>query len=142
MILYLDTSSLAKLYVYEAFSDDVRALVEAAQVVTTSRVAYPEMRAALARRRRDRTLRPRDFAEARRAFEAEWSSYLVLEVTAAICQDAGDLAERYGLRGFDGIHLASFADVARGAAGAEVRFSSFDTRLNRAARLLTRARRA
>ena len=52
MTLYLDTSSLVKLYVEEIGSDDVRELVAEAVVVSTSIVAYPETRAALARLRR------------------------------------------------------------------------------------------
>lgn len=71
MILYLDTSSLVKVYIAEAGSDEVQALVASAAVVTTSRIAYPEMRAALARRRRERTLRLKDFIMAKRAFSVE-----------------------------------------------------------------------
>jgi uncharacterized protein len=64
--LYLDTSSLVKLYVAEAGSEDVRAQVHRATVVATSMIAYPETRAALARRRRERALRPAAFAAAKR----------------------------------------------------------------------------
>ena len=48
MILYLDTSSLVRLYVDESGSADVRRLVEQAEIVAASVVAYPEARAALA----------------------------------------------------------------------------------------------
>jgi len=51
---------------------------------------------------------------------------------------AGDLAERYSLRGFDSIHLASFAEVARRAGPMQTQFSSFDDRLNDAAGRLAR----
>ena len=139
MILYLDTSSLAKIYVSESGSDGVRALVADAALVATSRVAYPELRAALARRRREGTLRPSAFIAAKEAFEEDWARYLAVDVTAAICRDAGDLAERYRVRGFDSLHLASFASIVRGAEGIETRFSSFDDRLNRASRGLVRA---
>ena len=139
MILYLDTSSLVKVYIAEAGSGDVRALVAAATVVATSRIAYPEVRAALARRRLERTLRPADFTAAKRAFEADWPRYVAVDVTAAICQEAGELSERYGLRGFDSVHLASFGEVVRGLGSAAARFSSFDERLNRAASRLRRA---
>jgi len=137
VILYVDTSSLVKAYITEAGSDEVRALVKHSSVVTTSLIAYPEVRAAFARRRQDRTLRPADFARVKRDFEADWLTYVTLEVTAAICQEAGDLAERYRLRGFDSIHLASYAETVRGAGG-DARFSSFDDRLNRAATALRR----
>jgi hypothetical protein len=74
--LYLDTSSLVKLYVAEPGSDAVRKLVDAAAVVATSSVAYTETRAALARRRRERALRPAAFASARKTFQAEWPERL------------------------------------------------------------------
>jgi hypothetical protein len=43
------------------------------------------------------------------------------------------------LRGFDSVHLASYLEVARRAGAVETRFSSYDDRLNRAARLAARA---
>lgn len=42
MILYLDTSSLVKLYVEEEYSDMVKEWVREAETVSTCRVAYPE----------------------------------------------------------------------------------------------------
>ena len=137
MTLYLDTSSLVKLYVSEPGSDDVRDLVADADVVATSAIAYPEARAALARRRRERALSPATFAGAKRAFEADWSRYLAIDVTMAVCVRAGDLAERYRLRGYDSVHLASYLELV-GRADA-VRFSSFDKYLNLAARKAARA---
>jgi predicted nucleic acid-binding protein len=139
VILYLDTSSLVKLYVEEEGSDDVQALVDDATLIATSHVAYPEARAALARRRRERALSPRSFTAAKRAFETDWIRYVAIEVQGSLCREAGDLAERYRLRGFDSVHLASFAEMLRGLQGrADVRFSSFDDRLNQAARQLSR----
>lgn len=140
MTLYLDTSSLIKLYVAESGADVVLGLVERAAVVVTSVVAYAETRAALARLRRERALSPSMFAAATREFEQDWPAYLALDVTASISRAAGNLAERYRLRGYDSIHLASFAEVARRAGIGETRFSSFDDRLNRAARALARPR--
>ena len=42
MILYLDTSSLVKIFVEEDGSQEVRELVDQAAWVSTSVVAYPE----------------------------------------------------------------------------------------------------
>ena len=109
MTLYLDTSSLVKLYVAEPGSDVVRRLVAAASVVATSTIAYTETRAALARRRRERALRPKAFVSAKKAFEAEWPKYFTIEVTSALCRQAGEFAERYRLRAYDSVHLATFA---------------------------------
>jgi predicted nucleic acid-binding protein len=139
--LYLDTSSLVKLYVSEAGSDIVRQLVGGATVVATSVVAYAETRAALARLRRERGLTMSKFASAKRDFEEQWSTYLALEANDSLCRTAGALAEKYALRGFDSIHLASFAEVARRAGTDDTKFSSFDERLNHAAKQLMRTLR-
>jgi predicted nucleic acid-binding protein len=139
--LYLDTSSLVKLYVDEPGSDDVRELVRRASVVATSCIAYTEARAALARRRRERILSAPESAAAKRALEADWPAFLAIDVTPTLCREAGDLAERYRLRAYDSVHLAAFAELARSAGAQMTRFSSFDELLNRAARSLTRALR-
>jgi len=136
--LYLDTSSLVKLYVAEPGSEAVRKLVDAATVVVTSSIAYTETRAALARRRREHALRPAAFVSAKKTFESEWPKYFTVEVTSALCRQAGEFAERYRLRAYDSVHLAAFAEVAREAGVPETRFSSFNNALNRAARSLAR----
>lgn len=138
MTLYLDTSSLVKLYVAEPHSDAVRTLVDDATVVATSSIAYTETRAALARRHRARGLRPAAFASARKAFELDWPKYFTVDVTSVLCREAGEFAERYRLRAYDSVHLAAFAEVAREAGVRDTRFSSFDEALNRAARSLGR----
>lgn len=66
MICYLDTSALVKLYVHEQGSETVRKLVDAASVVATSKVAYPEARAALARGFREGLLAEKDYRVPRR----------------------------------------------------------------------------
>ena len=94
MTLYLDTSSLVKLYVAEPGSDQVRAQVDRATIVATSMIAYPEARAAFARRRRERALRPAAFATAKRRFDEDWPKYVAVQVTETLCRDAGHLAEQ------------------------------------------------
>lgn len=133
MTLYLDTSSLVKLYVAEAGSDDVRRLVGEANVVATSVVAYAEMRSALARLRREGVLTAAKLTGAKREFYEQWPAYLALEATDALCRAAGEFAEKYRLRGLDSIHLASFEEIARRAGPRDTQFSSFDDRLNQSA---------
>jgi len=143
--LYLDTSSLVKLYVTESGSEVVRQLVGDSSVVATSVVAYAETRAALARLRREGMLTAAKLKSAKREFDEQWPTYLRLEATDSLCRAAGELVEKYSLRGFDSIHLASFAEVSRRAGTDDTRFSSFDGRLNQAAekvkRTLARSRK-
>lgn len=133
MILYLDTSSLIKLYVAEEESAAVRTLVAGASVVATCVLAYPEARSALARLRREGVLTPAEQARAKADLEQDWGGFLALPVDA-IWRRAGDLADRHGLRGADSIHLASYLSLIGREAGLPVQFSSFDERLNAAAR--------
>ena len=138
MTVYLDTSSAIKLFVAEDGSDDVRELVRGATVVATSAVTYAEARAALARLKREGALTAARLKSARRELDAQWPSFVSIVATNALCRAAGDLAEQYALRGFDSIQLASFAEVARRAGPRQTQFSSFDDRLNNAARKLAR----
>jgi len=137
--LYLDTSSLVKLYVAESGSDLVRQLVDKARAVCTSLVTYPETRATFARLRLEGRLTEAEFTFTKHEFDAEWPTYVTVGVTGSLCREAGELAERFGLRGFDGIHLASFAEIARDAGIHETSFSTFDERLDKAARRLARS---
>ena len=135
MILYLDTSSLVKLYVEEEDSDAVRLLVDQAAVVTTSVVAYPEARSALARLRREDRLTDEEYGELKQDLERDWSSFLTLHVSERIWRHAGELTEIHALRGFDSIHLASYLELAHLDLSQPVRFSSFDDRLRESVRV-------
>ena len=128
MILYLDTSSLVKLYVEETASADVKGLVGAAEVTGTSLIAYAEARAAFSRRFRENAFSHRDYNRLRSRFESDWKNYLSIHVTREIVGMAGDLAEKHSLRGFDAIHLAS-AVTLREKLASDVTFSCFDMRL-------------
>ncbi len=131
MILYLDTSSLLKLYLEEDHSDLVRDWASRAAVLFTSRVGYPEVMAALARRWRTGDLSDEGFQSLRQAVAADWDQFTAIDIDEAA---AAELAVRLGLRGFDAIHLAAAVEIVAGSGVATAFFSSFDKQLNRAAR--------
>lgn len=130
MILYLDTSSLLKLFLEEADSDVVHGWADQAEVLATSRVAYPEAMAALGRRWREKDLDDETFGVIREAVAKQWEDFSVLDLNE---KSAGSLAIEHGLRGFDAVHLAAALDLRSSAGTAQMSFSSFDTRLNKAA---------
>ena len=136
MTLYLDTSSLMKLYVDESDGDRIQALVGAADVVVTSALAYSEARATLARRRRERLMTASEAASARDRLDADWARFVVVACGHELARAAGHLADRHGLRGADAVHLASFEDLLARCPDDDIRFSSADARLNRAAKRL------
>ncbi|HBG92098.1 MAG: hypothetical protein A3J81_00250 [Nitrospirae bacterium RIFOXYB2_FULL_43_5] len=132
MIVYLDTSSLVKLYVEEAGSAIVRDVTQKASVIATSKIAYAEARAAFARKQRDDGFSITALRKIVEDLNRDWESYFIIEVTDGIIRAAGDIAEKYLLRGFDSIHLASAVNL-KGKIMGEVFFSSTDSKLNRAA---------
>lgn len=139
MIVYLDTSSLVKLYVDEAGSDEVQALADQAEMIATSVLAYPEARSAFARLRREGLVDEEESSQLKADLDRDWPRYLALEVSEEIWRRAGDLSEQHGLRAFDGLHLASFLSLAAADLGMPIRFSSFDERLDAAAAPRTRS---
>lgn len=130
MILYLDTSSLVKLYVAEAHSDLVRRWTEEAEIVATCRVAYPEMISALNRRYRAGDLGRKDYERILAAFAGEWRRFAAMDFDEIA---AGHLAAVHGLRGVDAVHLSACKLLQSAEDAPAVAFSSFDEKLNNAA---------
>ncbi len=135
MTVYLDTSDLIKLYVEEEGSERIRQLVNGADVVVSSVLAYPEARATLARRRREQLLTRAELTTVVAQLDADWPRLVVIPFGDDLAREAGRLADKHGLRGGDAAHLASFASVLVRSED-DVSFSSADTRLSRAARSL------
>lgn len=140
MILYLDTSSLVKLYIEETGSAEVRRLVEDAAVVATSVVAFAEARSAFARLGREGALTEEQLTRVRGGFTRDWDSFLKVRVLKRVYESAGDLAEEHALRGFDALHLASFLEILSQSQDEKVEFSAFDGQLNAAAAAVRAAR--
>lgn len=130
MILYLDTSSLVKLYVEEAHSEAVRQWVAETEVVATCRVAYPEALSAFSRRMRKGDLAEKDYHALVRNFMDEWQLYAALDFDEL---EAGRLVTTHGLRGFDAVHLAAAKILQNSGNHISLAFSSFDSLLNKAA---------
>lgn len=131
MILYLDSSSLVKLYVPEEGSEDVIRWAEAADDMMTSIVALPEVMSALMRRRNSGTLAQQTFEAAREDLGRDWPTFPHVMVDELL---AADLVARHGVRGFDAIHLAAALSVDADTDSAELAFVSFDTKQRAAAR--------
>ncbi len=106
-VIYFDSSALVKLLVEETGSDLAAELWDGCDAAVSSRLAYPEVKAALAAAGRNHDLGPADRAAAEDAWEEYWSATRPVELTRAVEQNAGQLAARHALRGADAVHLAS-----------------------------------
>ena len=97
MILYLDTSSLLKLYVVESGTGEVQSRVEGADVVATSIIAYPEAHAALARRHREGALTRTEFRTVLERFRDSWVRFLALLLLPPLPVKAGGFGHQASL---------------------------------------------
>lgn len=131
---YLDSSAVVKLIVDEPGSDGLW-LAVGGLTVASCRITFAEVRAAIARRERESPTTASLWQAAREQLPALWQSMQVLDVTQALVERAGELAEAFGLRGYDAVQLAAADGMSR-VVGPPLRFHSFDRRLNRAARVL------
>ncbi len=125
MIVYFDSSAFVKLLVEEGGSDVAATLWDGCDAAVSSRLAYPEVRAALAAAQRAGRLGPDDLRRAEAAWEQFWAATRAVELTAAVSAHAGELAAEHSLGGADAVHLASLFAV-----GAEqTLFAVWDQRL-------------
>ena len=132
MILYLDTSDLVKLYVQEKNSEKTRGLVKSCEVITTSIISYVEARAAFARKLREEGIKDKTYRQIIADLDSDWENYFVLNLSEDIAKSAGNLSEKYGLRAYDALHLASALFLKKSSSLTLV-FSCSDNRLKNAA---------
>jgi len=140
--LYLDTSALMKLFVQEDGSAQVRALAKGgggAAVLLVSRLGYTEASVSLARMVHLGRILAADLPHHLGILERYWEeSIQEVELSEDVLRDACQLAQRFPLRTYDAIHLASAREAKRLLSwfDGEVRFLAFDAGLVRAARAL------
>jgi predicted nucleic acid-binding protein len=106
-LVYFDSSAFVKLVVDEEGSDLAAALWDGCDAPLSSRLAYPEVRAALAAAARDHRIGTRSLQIAQRDWEMFWSATQAIELTTKVERQAGELADRHALGGADALHLAS-----------------------------------
>ncbi|HSL60090.1 MAG TPA: type II toxin-antitoxin system VapC family toxin [Acidimicrobiales bacterium] len=106
-LVYFDSSALVKLVLDESGSELVAMLWNACDAALSSRLAHPEVCAALAAAGRNHDLTTSEVAAAAADWEVFWSSMRPVELTADVERTAGELAGSHQLRGADAVHLAS-----------------------------------
>lgn len=77
----------------------------------SSILVYPEGRAALAAARRVGRLGKVAHAKALMAFEELYADLVTIGVDQELARNAGEHAERLGLRGYDAVHLATALEL-------------------------------
>jgi len=109
-IYFLDTSALAKRYVTEIGSNWVKTLTDPAleNKIILSRITWVELISAFARLQREGKVDPNDVKTNIQAFRYDWETqYQVVEVNEELIENAGNLVQKYPLRAYDSVQLAS-----------------------------------
>lgn len=129
MIVYFDTSALVKRYLRETDSEMVIELLNGPDHLFGSNViAQVEMSAAFQKAVRMNIASSAMATEIWGDFLEHWQVFARLRVTASTIEKATDIAWKYGLRGYDSLHLAA-ALLWQEMLGARVTFAVFDRNL-------------
>lgn len=132
MILYLDTSALAKRYIREAQTATVTQWIEQADLFGTSLITRAEMSAVIGRAYRMQAIGAARAELILIGFRKRWPSYIRLPLTEGTVTRADKLAWEYDLRGYDAVHLAS-AVLWQEALEERVTLATYDRQLWEAA---------
>lgn len=106
-LVYFDSSALVKLLAEEEGSDLAAQLWDGCDAAIASRLAYPEVRAALAAAARNHDITDAELNAAEQDWDRYWAATRPVELTPAVERHAGQLARAHALRGADAVHLAS-----------------------------------
>ena len=138
--LYLDTSALLKLFIEESGSEKVRSLVtgrSGAEVLLVSRLGHTEASVSLARMVHLGRISAADLPKYLGSLDDYWDqSIQEIDLLEPVLEDARQLAQRFPLRTYDAIHLASAREarrMLRGIFAGEVQFLAYDANLLKAA---------
>lgn len=113
-ILFFDSSALVKRYVAEIGSQWIAGLVTptARNAVHIAVVSGAEVVAAFVRRQRGGSLTPDQTSQAIAEFADDWAGlYELVKADRELVNRAMRLAQRYALRGYDAVQLASAMEV-------------------------------
>lgn len=113
---FLDSSAVVKRYVRETGTPWVRNVTSATNgtFLYLSRITDVEVTAAIARRRGQPTPSIADATSALNQFQVDFTQdYRITELTASMLGQAAILANKYVLRAYDAVQLASALEIHR-----------------------------
>lgn len=111
-VQYFDTSAVVKLLLNEPESDTALELLLEAPIAVSSATIHAEGRAAIAAAHRDRRIDDLARLRAVHRLDYELRQFDLVDVDEPLARQAGVLADRHRLRGYDAIHLATATLVA------------------------------
>jgi len=111
VILYADTSALVKMVLTEEGTAQANAVTGQADEIYSVNVAYAELRAAVSAAIRDQRVALHQRDSVMGLVVNVWDKVFPVGVDWSLVLEAGNLAERHSLRGYDAIHLSALMRV-------------------------------
>ena len=127
MTLFVDASAFLKRYLDEPDRELAEEILGSDSELVTARLSLVEIRRVLYRE-----LLGTELAKARTRFASDSSTWTIVDLSAAVCEAAAEIAETTQVRTLDALHLGA----ARETSGGRDPFVTFDVRQARAARSL------
>lgn len=109
-LYFFDSRALVKRYVHEIGSRWVQTITAppTSNLLLVSRITRVEVLSALARLQRDGNIDPSKMTTTLNLFQYDWTyEYQVIELDQHITELTGQLVQRYPLRAYDSVQLAS-----------------------------------
>jgi uncharacterized protein len=135
LTLYCESNAIVSVYLREPGRNELFQAEISREPVVSSRLAFVEVRAALARaafRENPARLTGSDYSRVLREFESDWRRYLRIAASDELVVLAADLARIYLLRAYDAVHLATALTI-RDRVTDSTLVSTWDAELARAA---------
>jgi predicted nucleic acid-binding protein len=107
MKLFLDSSAMAKRFIDEPGSQRVEELCANASALGLSVICVPEIISALSRRKRERTLTPRQYTQIKRRLLEDVRDAALISLTPEVLRVSIAVLESSIVRGMDAIPIAS-----------------------------------
>jgi hypothetical protein len=131
-VIYFDSSALVKRYVEETGSDRVTSILANAGIIATSKLTYPEILSAFARRHKVGEIPTKWYTRVIERFETEWEYFLIIEFQNELLPFIRKTIKEHQLKAADSVHLSS-ALWLRNAVKEDVIFVASDVNLLNAA---------
>jgi uncharacterized protein len=106
-MIYFDSSALVKRYLTEKGTETVQSIIGAAEIVSTSKLTYPETLSAFMRKLRAGEIEKKRLQIAVEQFEEDWKHLMVIEFHDLLLGVIRTLMQKYPLKGADSVHLSS-----------------------------------
>jgi uncharacterized protein len=105
--VFADSSALAKRYIADEQSSEMDETLQHATNLAVSVLCLPEVISALCRRRRERFLKPSEYASAKNALEVDLADATIIQITDEVLIHSIRLLESHPLRSSDAIQVSS-----------------------------------